>query len=122
MLTFEITDSEGFVLVRLEGLVSLDAWDAVLHKISAALVARDGPRRLLIDMKPALGYLGIPERRALGAMMAQRLGMMQKVAILVQAEKITNVVHDEAHRLGLDLSLFAESGSAVAWVTSPSGS
>lgn len=118
MLTFEIADSDGFVLVRVEGLVSLDAWEAVLQRISAELATRDGPRRIMIDMRPVLGYLGIPERRAVGAMMAERLSGMQKVAILVQAEKITNVVHDEAHRYGLNLRLFPQHGDAVAWVTS----
>jgi len=118
MLTFQLTANDGFDLVRLEGLVSFDAWDAVLRRVSAALAARDGPRRLMVDMQSVLGYLGIPERRAVGAMMATHLGGMQKVAILVQAEKITNVVHDEAHRHGLDLRLFPHHGDAVAWVTS----
>ena len=119
MLTFEMTDSDGYVLVRLEGLVSLDAWDAVLQRISAVLATRDGPRRLMIDMNSVWGYLGIPERRAVGAMMAERLIGMQKVAVLVQAEKITYVVHDEAHRHGLDLRLFPQHCDAVAWLTTP---
>lgn len=118
MLTFELTASDAFVLVRLEGLVSLEAWDAVLHKIAAVLATRDGPPRLMIDMNSALGYLGVPERRSVGAMMASRLSGMQRVAILVQAEKITNVVHDEAQKHGLDLRLFPHYGDAVAWVTS----
>lgn len=118
MLTFEMTDSDGFVHVHLEGLVSLDAWDAVLQRISAELATREGPRHLMIDMRSALGYLGIPERRAVGAMMAERFSGMEKVAIVVQAEKITNVVHDEAHRYGLNLRLFPQHGDAVAWLTS----
>lgn len=116
MLTFEMTNSDGFVLAHLEGLVSLESWDSVLHGIAAALAARNGPRLLMIDMKSVWGYLGIPERRAVGAMMGERLGSMHKVAILVQAEKITDVVHGEAHRHGLDLKLFPEHGDAVAWL------
>ncbi len=117
MMNFELTAGDGFVVVSLDGLVSLEAWEEVLRRISAALPG-DKPRRLVIDMRSVLGYLGVPERTAVGSMMASRLGSMQKVAILVQAEKITNVVHDEARRNGLNLKLFPGSDEAAAWVTS----
>lgn len=117
MMKFELAVGEGHVLVTLEGLVSLEAWDEVLQKISAAMPG-NAPARLVIDMRSVLGYLGVPERTAVGSMMATRLQRMQKVAILVQAEKITNVVHDEARRNGLNLRLFPHNDDAAAWVSS----
>lgn len=118
MLNFELKDGDGFALVILHGLVSLDAWDEVLHRISAQLPSGHPARRVVVDMRSALGYLGIPERTAVGSLMARRLGHMQKVAILVEAEKITNVVRDAAHRHGLNLDLFHQYDDATAWVTS----
>jgi hypothetical protein len=118
MLNFELTLDDGFILVTLEGLVSLDAWDEVLQRVAVALPPKDAPRRLVIDMRSVLGYLGIPERTAVGNMMASRLNLMEKVVILVQTEKITQIVHDEARKNGLDLRLFPHYDQAVAWVTS----
>jgi hypothetical protein len=118
MLNFTLTADDGFVLAHLDGLVSLDAWDAVLQGLARALAATAAPPRLVIDMRAVLGYLGIPERTAVGALMAKHLAGMQKVAILVEAHKITHVVYDEAQRNGLNLHLFPEYGAAVAWVIS----
>jgi hypothetical protein len=72
----------------------------------------------VLDITAVAGYLGVPERRAVGALMARHLGRMQKVAIVVQAHKITDVVYGEAQRNGLDLQLFPEFDDAVAWVCS----
>lgn len=116
MLKFELTEGEQFAVARLDGLVSLEAWAAVLQDLAAALRTRAAPPRLVIDMSAVLGYLGVPERQAVGALLASHLAGMQKVAIVVEARKITHVVHDEAQRRGLDLRLFPSRGDAQAWV------
>lgn len=117
MLHFALTARDGFALALLHGLVGLDAWGAVLEKLGAALASSAAPPRLVLDMTAALGYLGIPERRAVGTLMARHLGGMEKVAIVVQAHKITDVVHDEAQQNGLNLRLFPRYDDAVAWVS-----
>lgn len=116
MLKFELSEGEQFAVARLEGLVSVPAWAAVLEDLAAALRSRAAPPRLVIDMSAVLGYLGVPERQEVGALMARHLAGMQKVAIVVQAQKITHVVHDEAQRHGLDLRLFPLDEDARAWV------
>src|SRR5690349_3532498 len=117
MLHFTLIAHDRFSLAHLDGLVTLDAWGVVLENLAAALIASPAPPRLILDMTAVAGYLGIPERRAVGALMARHLGRMQKVAVVVQAHKITEVVHSEAQRNGLDLQLFPEYDDAVAWVT-----
>jgi hypothetical protein len=116
MLNFKLTPQDGFVLAHLDGLAALDAWSEVLPRLALALPAAAAPARLVIDMQGVLGYLGIPERTAVGALMANHLAGMEKVAVLVQAHKITQVVYDEAQRNGLNLRLFPEYADAVAWV------
>ena len=115
MLHFALTSRDQFALAEVGGLVSLDAWRAVLQQIALALDASAAPPRLVIDMTAVLGYLGIPERTAVGALMASHFGAMEKVAILVQAHKITTVVSTEAQRNGLNLRLFPSYDDAVAW-------
>ncbi|MBE7939525.1 MULTISPECIES: STAS/SEC14 domain-containing protein [Ramlibacter] len=116
MLKFELGTSEGCPTARLEGLVSVEAWASVLEDLDRSLQAHAGPPRLLMDLTPLLGYLGVPERQAVGALMAHHLARMHKVALVVQAHKISNVVHDEAQRQGLDLRLFSSKREALAWI------
>lgn len=116
MLKFELCEDDRFAVARLDGIVSLEAWAKVLEDLATAVRASDAPPRLVVDMNAVLGYLGIPERQAVGAMMARHFAGMEKVAIVVQAHKITNVVHDEAQRHGLNLRLFPSGEDARAWV------
>ena len=48
--------------------------------------------------------------------MATHLAQMRKVALVIQAEKITGVVEAEAQRNGLDLRLFSNWDDAMSWV------
>jgi hypothetical protein len=113
---FSLTAHDRFFLAHLDGLVSVEAWDAVLQDLAKAMPATAAPARLIIDMTAALGYLGTPERTAVGALMARHLGRMEKVAVVVQQQKITAVVYGEAQRNGLNLRLFPSRDDAVAWI------
>ena|SRR3569623_1555783 len=117
MLKFELNVGERVAVARIEGLVSVEAWATVLEDLSTALQASAAPPRLIVDLSGLLGYLGVPERQAVGALMARHFAGMQKVALVVQAHKITKVVHDEAQRNGLNLRLFPRSEDAQAWVS-----
>lgn len=116
MLRFELRAREGFAEARLEGLVSLEAWADVLEELAAALRAGAPAPRLIIDVYPIVGFLAVPERRAVAAMMAKHFAHMQKVAIVVQPQKITGVLQDEAQRRGLSLQLFPNRDDAMTWV------
>lgn len=117
MLNFGLSAHEGFFRARLEGLVSVQAWDALLQDLAQAIPATGVPARLVIDMTAAVGYLGTPERTAVGALMARHLAQMEKVAIVVQQQKITGVVSAEAQRNGLNLRILPAYDDAVSWVT-----
>ncbi|MGZ5194401.1 MAG: STAS/SEC14 domain-containing protein [Ramlibacter sp.] len=117
MLQFHFLANEHFVHVQLEGLVSLDAWQQTL---SALEKHADFPQggRLVLDLRGLLGWLGIPEREGVGALMATHFARMRKVALVIQKEKIAGVVEAQARRLGLDLKLFSDFGEAQSWVVS----
>ena len=117
MLDYRLTGGKAFALAHLDGVVSLEGWQSVLERLADALVATAAPPRLVIDMTAVLGYLGTPERRAVGALLARHFKGIEKVAMVVQAHKITDVVSSEAQRNGLNLRLFPVYDDAVAWVS-----
>jgi hypothetical protein len=117
MLQFRFVPHNDFLLVHLAGLVSLDAWEKVLRELGDTLRDRPGDR-LVVNLMELLGWLGIPERQAVGALMATHFAQMKKVALVIQPLKIAGVVEAEAQRRGLDLRLFSSYDEAISWVVS----
>jgi len=97
--------------------VSPEAWENALGELEAAIKDVPGDR-LVIDLGGLVGWLGEPERRAVGTLMAAHLGRMKKVALVIEARKISGVVEAEAKRNGLDLRLFPVHENAVSWALS----
>ena len=117
MLQLQFEPKDDFLLVRLSGLVSLEAWQKALEELQQALLGAQADR-LVIDMGGVVGWLGEPERRAVGALMAGHLARMKRVAVVVEARKITGVVEQEANRNGLVLRIFPAYEDAVNWAIS----
>jgi hypothetical protein len=119
MIQFQLDPQNDFLLVRLAGLVSPEAWERVLEDLEEAIKdARS--ERLVGDLTGLVGWLGEPERRAVGLLMATRLARMKRVALVIEAQKISGVVEQEAQRGGLDLRLFPNYDDAVRWAVSSS--
>ncbi len=117
MLQLRVFPQQGFILAGLSGLVSVDAWSNGLQQLEAALAGEQADR-LVLDLTGLVGWLGEHERTQVGAMMAQHLARMKKVAAFIQPEKIAGVVEAQARKGGLDLRLFAGKDEAVGWVLS----
>jgi hypothetical protein len=118
MLNHELIARTTHVEARVTGLVSLHAWETLLVALNRELAAH-AHDRLLIDLFGILGFLGEADRRAVGALMASQLAAMRKVAIAIDAHKITGIVQAEAQRLGLNLRLFPDRAEALAWLAAP---
>jgi len=116
MLQYRILSHDVFIHAHLFGLVSVDAWAKGLRDLELATADLPGDR-LLVDLTGLVGWLGVPERTQVGALMAKHLGRMKRVALYIQAEKIAGVVEAEARRRGLDLRLFPNYEAAAQWVT-----
>jgi hypothetical protein len=115
MLQFRLLPHHDFLFAQLSGLVSLQAWDEGLRELEQALAGASGDR-LVLDLTGLVGWLGQPERTAVGALLAARLARMKRVALFIEAGKITGVVEAEAQRKGLDLRLFSSFEDAAGWV------
>lgn len=116
-MQLRIVPNDDYFLAHIEGLVSSEAWDEVLKELELAIAGASSDR-LVVDLSGLVGWLGLPERTAVGRLMAARLARMKKVALLIQAEKISGAVEAEAQRNGLDLRLFPSYDDAKAWVVS----
>ncbi|MDB5947113.1 MAG: hypothetical protein JWQ33_2139 [Ramlibacter sp.] len=117
MLQLRILPQEKFLLVYVSGLVSLAAWDEAIRELGNA-IAGARTSRLVLNLTGLVGWLGVPERTAVGALMATHFAPMKKVAVFIQREKIAGVVEAEARRNGLDLRLFSSYDDAVSWAVS----
>jgi hypothetical protein len=117
MLQLRILAQDGYFLAYLSGLVSVEAWEKGLRDLEDAIGDAPGDR-LVVNLTGLLGWLGVPERTTVGALMATHLGKMKRVALFIQPEKIAGVVEAEARRNGLDLRLFPNFDDAVSWAVS----
>lgn len=117
MLQLRLSPHDDFFHAHLNGLVSVLAWAQGLRDLEVAISG--GPQsRLVVDLTGLVGWLGVPERTEVGALMARHLVRMKKVALFIQREKIVGVVEAEARRNGLDLRLFSNDDEAVRWAVS----
>ncbi len=116
-MQFEIeSPEEGFLLLRLTGLVSIEAWEHALHDIGK--LTRPMPQdHLLINLTGLVGWLGVPERTKIGALAATHLAHMKKVAFVIQPEKISGVTEAQANKTGLALRVLSSHDAAVGWLT-----
>lgn len=115
MLQFRIYPHDDFFFAHLHGLVSLEAWDKVIEELERAIGGAESDR-MVLDLTGLVGWLGMPERTAVGALMAKRFARMKKVALFIQPHKITGAVETEARRNGLDLRMFPNEEAALRWV------
>ncbi len=117
MLQLRIEPHDHVFLGHLQGLVSVESWASALRELGVAV--SDTPRdRLVLNLTGLVGWLGVPERTQVGALMATHLASMEKVALFIQAEKIVGVVEAQARRNGLNLRLFSNFDDAVSWAVS----
>jgi hypothetical protein len=117
MLQLHVHPHDDFYLVGFSGLVSVEAWDKVLGELGDAVRAA-GKDRVVVNLMGLVGWLGVPERTNVGALMAKHLAGTKKVAFFIQKEKIVGVVEAEARRLGLDVRILPSYEEAVTWVLS----
>ena len=117
MLQLRILPHDDINRAQIAGLVSVEAWKKVLRELEEALRAKPKDR-LVLNLTELVGWLGVPERREVGALMATHLHSMTKTALFIQPQKITGVVQAEAERNGLNLRLFGEYEAALAWALS----
>ena len=74
-------------------------------------------RRVLADLRATQGELTPTEQVFLGELVAQNLPHLDRLASVVQAERITRNSETAARQQGLRLRVFASRDEATAWLS-----
>lgn len=119
-MAFQLRYKHGSAMsvVEVTGLAFADQAQEVVESIQASTM-ENADRRLLIDLTDVVGTLGPAEHQALGRLAARYLSHLERVASLVPEDKITRVSEATAQKHGLQLKVFTELTSAVAWLVEP---
>ncbi|RYF38005.1 MAG: hypothetical protein EOO25_18130 [Comamonadaceae bacterium] len=115
MLQLRVSPLDDFLLAEIAGLVSLDAWESVLRDLGRVELEETQRPPLVVDLTGLVGWLGLPERQEVGALMATHLAQFARVSLHIQAEKIAGVVEASARGRGLELRFFPSREEAVRW-------
>lgn len=103
--------------VQVQGPASLNDLCGVAD-LAAAICARAGYRRALVDMQAAELSLGFTEHLQLGSYVAERFASLDRVATVVTPDARNGTSEKAAQKLGLRLCTFTDPELAQAWIGS----
>ena len=115
-MNYSISLDGGITTVALTGFAMIDAWEKVIERLTGEAAVSQGTRLMLV-IHGVLGFMGIPERRYLGELLAEKFAHLSKVAVVVEAQKVTGVVEGAAQGRGLTLRVFSDDRAAHHWLS-----
>jgi len=109
----------GYLAVRIAGPYSLRELQGTIVAIGAE-AERGGHARALIDTTGMQGDMPDMDRFENGALAAERLASLDRVAILMgEKQRVNHFFEDVARNRGLEVRVLQDRGEALAWITSP---
>jgi hypothetical protein len=114
-LSFQVEQKERHAVVRVEGEPTLGQFLSFLHLMSVE-TSGWSVKRVLFDLRGVRTLTSFTEHYAVGEEAARRLRHLHRVASLVPADRITRASEKTAQRSGLNLVVFTDEGSALAWL------
>ena len=115
-LRFESEHRDGYSVVRVEGEPSLGQFLSFLHLIGVETSGWES-RRVLFDLRGVQTLTAFTDHYAVGEEAARQLSHLQRVASLVAPNRITRASEKTAQRSGMNLVVFTDEATAVAWLT-----
>lgn len=115
-LRFDVEHRDGYSVVRVEGEPSLGQFLSFLHVVGVETAAWS-VRRVLFDLRGVRTLTSFTDHYAVGEEAARQLMHLQRVASLVDPDRITRASEKTAQRSGMNLVVFTDEASAVAWLT-----
>lgn len=114
-LRFDVEHKEGYSVVRVEGAPSLGQFLSFIHLI-AVETAGWPAKRALFDLRGVQTLTAFTEHYAIGEEVARQLRHLHRVASLVEPHRITRASEKTAQRSGMNLMVFTDEETAVAWL------
>jgi hypothetical protein len=115
-LRFDIEHRDGYSVVRVEGEPSLGQFLSFLHLIGIETSGWTA-RRVLFDLRAVQTLTSFTDHYSIGEEAARQLAHLHRVASLVEPHRITHASEKTAQRSGMNLVVFTDEATAVAWLT-----
>ena len=115
-LRFDVEHKEGYSVVRVEGAPSLGQFLSFLQLMGVETTGWKS-RRALFDLRGVETLRNFTDHYAMGEEAARQLSHLHRVASLVPPDRITRASEKTAQRSGMNLVIFTDEPSAVAWLT-----
>jgi len=114
-LRYEISRSGRYVRFDASGEAALEDMNQFVDMVEASTKA-GGDRRVLVDLTRVRENLKFTDHYAIGEMVLQRLGHLERVASVVPAQRRTGTSEKVANARGTLLRVFVDIAQAIAWL------
>ncbi len=114
-LDFRIEPKDAYAVVRVEGEPSLGQFQSFIQLI-AVESAGWSAKRVMFDLRGVRSLTSFTEHYAVGEEAARQLRHLHRIASVVPADRLTRASEKTAQASGLNLRVFTDEASAVAWL------
>ena len=114
-LRFSVEQRERYAVVRVDGQPTLGQFLSFLREIGAETAAWP-VKRVMFDLRGVRTLTSFTEHYAVGEEAARQLQHLHRLASVVPPDRITRASEKTAQRSGLNLMVFTDEGSAIAWL------
>lgn len=115
-LRFDVEHRTGYSVVRVEGEPSLGQFLSFLHLIGVETTGWT-TKRVLFDLRRVHTLTSFTEHYSIGEEAARQLSHLHRIASLVEPHRITRASEKTARRSGMNLTVFTDEDTAIAWLT-----
>jgi len=115
-LRFDVEHRKGYAVVRVEGEPSLGQFLSFLQLMHVETSGWQ-TKRALFDLRAVQTLTTFTDHYAIGEEAARQLSHLQRVASLVEPQRLTRASEKTAQRSGMNLVIFTDEAEAVAWLT-----
>jgi hypothetical protein len=114
-LSFQVEHREKYSVVRVEGEPTLGQFLSFLQLMGVE-TAGWPVKRALFDLRGVRSLTTFTEHYAVGEEAARQLHHLHRIASVVPADRITRASEKTAQCAGVNLSVFTDEASAIAWL------
>lgn len=114
-LRFDVEHRERYSVVRVGGAPSLGQFLSFLQLMHVE-TAGWAAKRVLFDLRGIQTLTSFTEHYSIGEEAARQLSHLHRVASLVEPHRLTRASEKTARRSGMNLMVFTDEDSAIAWL------
>jgi hypothetical protein len=114
-LSFDVEHRAAYSVVRLHGEPTLGQMLSMIQLLGIE-TAGWRARRVLFDLRGVRTLTSFTEHYAIGEETARQLRHLNRIASVVDSDRITHASEKTAQRSGVNLTVFTDEAEAVRWL------